>query len=100
MVMALRLGHLLSRLHRTAAQIHQSAIWRRMRKHHAAAAPITGWMRPGARRRRAHAALLRQGQGNTPLLQGGGAAAVRQSGMEGGERRRLAWPRWGGLTRR
>ena len=42
-------------------------------------------MRPGARRRIAHAELLRQGQGNAALLQVRFAAAARQSSLEGSE---------------
>jgi hypothetical protein len=38
MVVALSLRYLLSRPHCTAVQIHQVAVWHRMRKHHAAGA--------------------------------------------------------------
>ena len=57
-----------------------------MRKDHAPAAPVAGRVRPGARRRIAHAELLRQRQGNTALLQGGLPTAGGQGGLEGGER--------------
>src|SRR6266704_1882705 len=57
-------------------------------------------MRPGARRRIAHAMLLRQRQGNAALLQVGCATATGQGGLEGGELLCELWARWGGLTRR
>src|SRR4030095_16735001 len=69
MVMPLRLGHLLCSPHRPAVQVHQVIIRRRMRKDRAATTPVTSSMRPGARRCIAHAVLLRQGEGNAPLLQ-------------------------------
>jgi hypothetical protein len=70
-----------------------------MRKDHAAAAPIAGGVRPGARRRIAHAALLRQRQGNAALAEVRFAPAARQSGLERGELLREGGPRWGGRTR-
>jgi hypothetical protein len=53
-----------------------------MRKDHAAAAPVTGGVRPGAWRRIAHAELLGQGQGNPTLLQVGFATAPRQGSLK------------------
>ena len=70
-----------------------------MRKDHAAAAPVAGGMRPGARRRIAHAELLRQGQGNAALLQVGGATAPRQGGLERGELLGEVRPPWSRRTR-
>ena len=84
MVMALRLGDLLCCVDRTPIQVHEVTVRRRMRKDHAATLPIAGGMRPGARRRIAHTMLLRQGQGNTALLQVRFAAAPGQGRMEGG----------------
>src|SRR5882724_6156740 len=97
MVMALRLGHLLSSPHRTAVQVQQAPVRCGMRKDHAPAAPIAGSVRPGAWRRIAHAQLLRQRQRNAALLQGGGAPAAGRGSMERGELRRQVWARWGGL---
>jgi hypothetical protein len=57
-------------------------------------------MRPGARRRIAHAQLLRQRQWNTALLQVRGAAAARQGGLEGGKLLGEVGPRWGRFARR
>ena len=51
MIVVLRLRNLLCSAHRTPIQVHEATIWRRMRKDHAAAAPVAGWVRPGARRR-------------------------------------------------
>jgi hypothetical protein len=85
MIVSLGFRDLLSRPHRTAVQVHQTAIRHGMRKDHAPAAPVAGGMRPGARHRIAHALLLRQGQRNAPLLQVRGAGAPRQGGLEGGE---------------
>jgi len=66
----------------------------------AGAAPIPRCVRPGPRHRIAHAALLRQGQGNAALVQVRGAAAPRQGGLECGERRRQVATRGGGRPRR
>src|SRR6266446_10664543 len=100
MVMAFRLRHLLNSSHRTAVQIHQVALRRRMRKDHAATAPVAGWMWPGAWHCIAHAALLRQRQGNAALLQVGCARAARQGGLERGELLGEVGPGWGGRTQR
>ena len=75
--MPLRLGHLLRRLHRTAVQIHEAPVRRGVGKDRAATAPVAGGMRPRARRRIAHTVLLREGQGNAPLLQVRSAGAPR-----------------------
>ena len=96
--MPLRLGHLLFSPHRAAVKIHQSAIRRRMRKDHAAAAPVAGRVRPGARRRIAHAAPLCQGEGNAPLLQVRGATAPWQGGLEGRELLGEVRSLWSGRT--
>jgi hypothetical protein len=67
-----------------------------MGKDHAAPAPVAGGMRPGARRRIAHAVLLSQGEGNAPLLQIRSAAAPWQGRLERGEllcQVRLPWSR-------
>src|SRR6266446_5388175 len=85
--------------HRAAVQVHQLAVRCHMRKDHAAAAPIAGGVRPGARRRIAHAALLRQRQGNAALAEVRFAPAARQSSLERGELLREGGPRWGGRTR-
>jgi hypothetical protein len=85
MVMALGLGHLCSRADRPAVEVHKATLGRGMRNDHATTAPVAGFMRPGARRRIAHAELLRQGQGNAPLLQVRGAAAPRQGSLERSE---------------
>jgi hypothetical protein len=66
-----------------------------MRKDHAAPAPVAGGVRPGARRRIAHAELLGEGEGNAPLLQVGGTAAPRQGGLKRGELLGKVGPRWG-----
>ena len=100
MIVALSFGDLLCSPHRAAVEVHEATVRRRMRKDHAPAAPIAGWVWPGARRRIAHPALLRQGQGNAPLLQVGLATAGGQGGLEGGELRRQVWTRAGWLTRR
>src|SRR5262249_51761636 len=42
-----------------SAGCRYTAVWCRVRKNHATAAPVAASMRPGARRRRAHAVLLR-----------------------------------------
>ena len=78
--------------HGTTVEIHQAPLRRRMRKDYAAAAPIPGGMRPGARRRIAHTVLLRQGQGNAALLEVRFAAAAWHSGLEGRELRVRAEP--------
>ena len=70
-----------------------------MRKDHAAAAPVAGGVRPGARRCIAHTELLRQGQRNAALLQVGVATAPRQGGLERGELLGQVGPRWRGRTR-
>ena len=74
--------------HRAAVQVHHAPVQGGMRNDHPAATPVAGCVRPGSRRRIAHAELLHQGQGNAALLQ------VR------GELLRQVWARWGGLTRR
>jgi hypothetical protein len=56
-------------------------------------------MWPGAWRRVAHTALLRQGQENAAPLQVRGAAAPRQGRLERGELLGKVGPRWSGLTR-
>src|SRR6266446_2352065 len=94
MVMPLGFGDLLFGADRTPIQIHQLTVRRGVRKHHAAAAPIARWVWPAARRRRAHAALLRQRQGNAALLQVGGAAAPRQGGLERGDLLGEVGPCW------
>jgi hypothetical protein len=71
-----------------------------MRKDHATAAPVAGGVRLGAWRRRAHAQLLRQRQGNAPLLQVGLATAPRQGGLEGSELLGQIGPGWAGLMPR
>jgi len=97
-VMALRLGHLRCSADRPAIEVHQAPVRRGMRKNHAAPMPVAGWVRPRARRRIAHAELLRQRQGNAALLQVGLPTAGGQGGLEGGELRRQVRPRRGGLT--
>ena len=99
MIVALGFGDLLCRPDRTAVEVHQAPVGRRMRKDHAAAAPVAGSVRPGARRRIAYAHLLRQGEGNAPLLQVGLAAAPRQGGLERGELLGKVGPCWGRRTR-
>jgi hypothetical protein len=99
MVMAFGLGDLLSRAHCAAVQIYQAPLRRGVGKDHATAAPVAGCMRPGARSRRAHAALLRERQRHAALLQGGGDAAAGQGGLEGGELRRQGGPRRSGFAR-
>src|SRR5712692_6526141 len=96
MVMPLRFRDLLCSAYRTAIEVHQASIRCGMGKDHATAAPVAGRVRPGAWRRKAHTALLRQRQGNAALLQGGVAAALRQGGLERGEllcQIRLPWSR-------
>src|SRR5439155_19556493 len=100
MIMALRLGNLLGRPYCTAIEVHEATIERGMRKDHAATAPVAGRMRPGARRRIAHTALLRQGQGNASLLQVRFPTTAGQGGLERGELLREVRPRWGGRPRR
>src|SRR5262245_2838400 len=85
MIVPLRLGHLLCSADRTAIEVHQAPVRCGMRKDHAASAPVAGGMWPGARRRIAHTELLRQGQGNAPLLQVGVATTPRQGSLERGE---------------
>ena len=85
MIVALRFGDLLCGPYRPAIEVHEAAIWRRMRKDHTATPPIPCGMRPGARRCIAHTVLLRQGQGNTALLQVHFAAAAGQSSLKGRE---------------
>ena len=63
-------------------------------KRYAAAAPVAGGMRPGARRCIAHTVLQRQGQGNTALVEICLAAATRQSRLEGGKLLRQVWAGW------
>src|SRR4029434_10164066 len=99
MVMPLRLGHLRFRTHGTAIEIHEAPVWRGVGKNHAAPAPVAGRMRPGARPRIAHATLLRQGQGNAPLLQVHLATAPWQGSLERGELLGKVGPRWGRRTR-
>jgi len=48
--------------------MHEAAIWRGVRKDHAATAPVAGRVRLGAWRRIAYTQLLRQRQGNAALL--------------------------------
>jgi hypothetical protein len=57
-------------------------------------------MRPSARRRIAHAQLLRQRERNAPLLQVRGAAAPRQGRLKRGELRRQVRACWGGFAQR
>jgi hypothetical protein len=97
--MPLRLWHLLGGAHRAPVQVHQTPVRRRVRNHHAAAAPAAGGMRPAARCRRTHTALLRQRQGNAPLLQVRFAAATWQRSLERRELRRQVWARWSGFAR-
>jgi hypothetical protein len=92
--MALDLGHLFSSADRPAVEVHEATIGRGMRKDHAAPAPVAGRMGPGARCRIAHAMLLRQDQGNAPLLQVGVATAPRQDGLERGELLGQVGPCW------
>src|SRR5712691_5935182 len=99
MVMALCLGNLCCSPNCTAVKVDQTPLRRRMRKHHAATAPIAGGRRPGAWRSIAHPALLRQRQGNAALLQIRGAPAAGQGGLEGSEVLCEVRPGWGGLTR-
>jgi hypothetical protein len=98
-IVALGFGDLLCSADRAAVEVHQVLVRRRVRKDHAAAAPVARWVRPGARRRRAHAQLRRQRQGDAALAQVRGAAAARQGGLEGGERRRQVATRGGGRAR-
>ncbi len=98
--MALGFGHLLCGTHRAAVEIHQAPVRRGMRKDHAAAAPVTGRMRPTARRRIAHAALLRQRQGNTTLTQVRCATTAGQGDLEGSELLSQIYARRGRRTRR
>ena len=84
--MSLCCGHLLRSANSTPIQVHEAPVRRGMGKDHAAAAPIAGCVRPAARRRIAHAQLLRQCERNAALLQVRGAAAAGQGGLEGGER--------------
>ena len=97
--MPLRPGDLLCSPDRAAVEVHQTTVRRGMRKDHAPAAPIAGWVWPGARRRIAHAALLRQGEGNATLLQVGVAAAPRQGGLERGELLGEVSPLWSRVAR-
>ncbi len=98
MIVAFSFWYLLSSAYRPPVEVHHASVRRGMRKDHAAAAPIAGCVRPGARRHIAHAQLLRQRQGNAALLQVGCAAAARQGGLERGKLWREVWPRWGRLT--
>jgi hypothetical protein len=82
--MALGLRDLRLCPNRTAVEVYQASVWRGVRTHHAAAAPIAGGMRPAPRRRIAYTALLRQRQRHAALLQVRGAAAARQGGLERG----------------
>ena len=99
MIVALRFGHLLFSPYRTPVEVHEATIWRRMWKDHTAPAPIPCGMRPGTRRRIAHTVLLRQGQGNTALLQVRCAAAAWQSSLEHGELLSQVGTCWSRLTR-
>ena len=100
MIVPLRLGHLLCSADRTPIEVHQAPLRRGVGKDHAAAAPVTGRMRPGAWRRIAHAGLLRQRQGNAALLQVGFTTAAWQGSLEGGQLLGEVRPRGGRLARR
>src|SRR5262249_48896563 len=99
MIVALGFGYLLRRANRTPIQVHEATVRRGMGKDHAAAAPVAGRMRPGARRRIAHAVLLCQCERHAALLQVRLTAAPRQSGLEGGELLGQVGPRWDGRRR-
>ena len=80
--MSLRFRDLLGVADGTPVEVHQPPIRRRMRNDHAATAPVACCMRPGTRRRIAHAERLGQLQGNAALLQVRFAAAAWQSSLE------------------
>ena len=67
--MALRFRHLFCGADRTPIEVDQPPLRRHMRKDYAAAAPVAGGMRLGARCCIAHTILQRQGQGHTALPQ-------------------------------
>jgi hypothetical protein len=98
-IVPLGFGHLLCRTDGAAVEIHHVPVWRGVGKDHAATAPIVGWVWPGARRRIAYAALLRECQGNAALLQVRFAAAAQQGGLERGELLGEVGPCWSGRTR-
>jgi hypothetical protein len=98
--MPLGLGHLRCSADRAAVEVHQAAVWRRMRKDHAAAAPVARCVRPGPRRRVAHPELLCLRQRHAALAQVRLAAAPRQGGLERGQVLCEVGQRWGGRTRR
>jgi hypothetical protein len=95
----LRLRDLLCSAYRTTIEVHQAPVRCGVGKDHTAAAPVAGRVRPGARRRIAHAQLLRQSQGNAPLLQVGCTAAAWQGSLERGELLGKVRPPWSRLTR-
>jgi hypothetical protein len=68
MIVALGFGDLRSRPHRAAVEVHEVTIGRGVGKDDAATAPVAGGVRPGARRRIAHAQLLRQGHCALPAM--------------------------------
>src|SRR4029450_13061255 len=82
MIVARGLRDLLGGPYRTAVEVHEATIGCDVGKDHAAATPVAGGTRPSARRCIAHAVLLRQGQGNAPLLQVRLSTTARQDGLE------------------
>ena len=82
----------------TAVEVHYPALRRRMRKDHAAPAPVAGFMRPGARRCIAHTELLRSASG-MPRWRKYTSPRPRQGSLERGELLGQLRPPWSGRTR-
>jgi hypothetical protein len=97
-IMAQGFGHLLGTPNSTAVEVHQVSIRHRMGEDHTAPPPIPCGMRPGTRRRIAHAQLLRQFEGNATLLQVRFAAAAREGSLERSELLGEVGACWGGRT--